>query len=121
MRDAETLTREGRGSAPGSAPHAEGPARLGWHAGALRALAVANARFWPPVLGEPQRELGRSEALAASIADPALRALALGKLAEERFNAEVAATLATLAPRPRRTGAIRGIVALEVLFDYLDG
>jgi hypothetical protein len=48
--------------------------------------------------------------------------LATEKLRGERFNAEVAATLATLAPRgAARTRATRAIVALELLFDYLDG
>jgi tetraprenyl-beta-curcumene synthase len=88
--------------------------------GALWALAVANARFWPTVAPQMRRELARWEAPATAIADPALRALALEKLREERFNAEVAATLATLAPRSRRPEAVRAIVALELLFDYLD-
>ena len=50
-----------------------------------------------------------------------MRELALSKLADEAFNAEVAATLATLAPAPHRTAVVKAIVALEVLFDYLDG
>jgi len=90
-------------------------------AGALRALALANARFWPTVAPAVRGELRRWQRPAAAIADPALRALALEKLADERFNAEVAATLATLAPAPRRPAAVRAIVALELLFDYLDG
>ena len=44
------------------------------------------------------------------------------KLQEEGFNAEVAATLATLAPRPHaHNGGPEAIVALEVMYDYLDG
>jgi tetraprenyl-beta-curcumene synthase len=89
--------------------------------GALRALAVANARFWPTVAPQVRRELARWEQPAREIPDGLLRTLALGKLTEERFNAEVAATLATLAPRASRPEAIRAIVALELLFDYLDG
>lgn len=50
-----------------------------------------------------------------------LGALALQKLSEEGFNAEVAATLATLAPRLHRRNVVEAIVALEILFDYLDG
>ena len=50
-----------------------------------------------------------------------LGALARAKLSEEGFNAEVAATLATLAPRPHRRRVVEAIVALEILFDYLDG
>ena len=87
----------------------------------LRALAVANARFWPTVAPAMWRSLGHWRAAAGQIPDPALRRLALGKLAGEAFNAEVAATLATLAPRRGRAGVVQAIVALEVLFDYLDG
>jgi tetraprenyl-beta-curcumene synthase len=43
------------------------------------------------------------------------------KLRDERFNAEVAATLATLAPTAYREPAIEAIVAFEVMYDYLDG
>jgi len=50
-----------------------------------------------------------------------MRALALAKLREESFNAEVAATLATLAPRAYRGRVVEAIVALEILFDLLDG
>lgn len=89
--------------------------------GPLRALAVANARYWPSVAPETHRELARWEQPAATIADPALRRLALAKLTRERFNAEVAATLATLAPAAHRAQTVRAIVALELLFDYLDG
>jgi tetraprenyl-beta-curcumene synthase len=90
-------------------------------AGSIRALAFANARYWPSVAPVVRRELTGWEAPAAGIADPALRALAVGKLREEHFNAEVAATLATLAPMAPRATAARAIVALELLFDYLDG
>ncbi|MGA9315941.1 MAG: DUF2600 family protein [Solirubrobacteraceae bacterium] len=85
------------------------------------ALVIANARFWPsvaPVVGE---QLRRWELRARAIKDPALRTLALEKLLEERFNAEVAATLATLAPREHRQSVIEAIVAYEVMYDYLDG
>lgn len=84
-------------------------------------LARANARFWPtvaPLLGRELRRAGRD---AEAIDDDGLRALALSKLADESFNAEVAATLATLAPRRVRAQSVRAIVAFELLFDYLDG
>jgi tetraprenyl-beta-curcumene synthase len=87
----------------------------------LMALALANARFWPSVFGRVRGELARWRGPASQIPDPALRTLALAKLEHEAFNAEVAATLATLAPRRQRAEAVRAIVALEVLFDYLDG
>ena len=92
-----------------------GQARVIW------ALLAANMRFWPTVAPVMWRELSRWRAVAAEIGDPALAALATEKLSSEAFNAEVAATLATLAPRRERARAVRAIVALEVLFDYLDG
>ncbi len=87
----------------------------------MRALALANARYWPSVAPVVASELARWQRSAERIADPALRKLAVAKLDEERFNAEVAATLATLAPCRARPAATRAIVALELLFDYLDG
>lgn len=88
---------------------------------ALRALAVANAVYWPSIAPVVARELACWRDPAQRIDDRALRALAVRKLNEEHFNAQVAATLATLAPRPARRAAVRAIVALELLFDYLDG
>jgi tetraprenyl-beta-curcumene synthase len=66
-------------------------------------------------------QLRRWQARALAIEDPVMRAFALRKLSEESFNAEVAATLATLAPRAHRERVIEAIVALEVLYDFLDG
>ena len=88
---------------------------------AMGALVAANARFWPIVAPTIHRELLAWEAPATAIPDPSLRSLALQKLWDERFNAEVAATLATLAPTANRTAATQAIIALELLFDYLDG
>ena len=88
---------------------------------ALAALALANARYWSTVAPHVQRELRHWQGPASAIGDPRLRALALEKLRRESFNAEVAATIATLAPREHRTDVSRAIVALELLFDYLDG
>ncbi len=85
------------------------------------ALVIANARFWPSVAPVVGKQLRRWEVRARAINDPVLRALALEKLLEERFNAEVAATLATLAPREHRQSVIEAIVAYEVMYDYLDG
>ncbi|MFI5004539.1 MAG: DUF2600 family protein [Solirubrobacterales bacterium] len=85
------------------------------------ALALANARYWPRVAPLVHAQLKRWEQRAHAIEDPALHALALEKLREERFNAEVAATLATLAPPEHRTAVVEAIVAYEVMYDYLDG
>jgi len=84
------------------------------------ALARANARYWPTVAPAARAELRRWDERAAAIPDPALQALARAKLREERFNAEVAATLATVAPRAHRRDVVAAIVALEVMYDYLD-
>jgi tetraprenyl-beta-curcumene synthase len=87
----------------------------------LSALLIANGRFWPTVAPLLRSELASWKQAARQIEDQSLRELALAKLDEEAFNAEVAATLATLAPRAARAPAVRAIVAFELLFDYLDG
>jgi len=85
------------------------------------ALVEGNVRFWPTVFPAVRRELQRWDRRARAIPNCVLRAQALAKLREERFNTEVAATLATLAPPVRRCIAVEAIVALEVMYDYLDG
>jgi tetraprenyl-beta-curcumene synthase len=85
------------------------------------ALVLANLRFWSTVAPLVNAQLERWEHRARAIEDPGLQALALLKLREERFNAEVAATLATLAPRQHRACVVEAIVAYEVMYDYLDG
>jgi tetraprenyl-beta-curcumene synthase len=85
------------------------------------ALVLANARYWTTVAPKVRVELARWSARAMQIEDPDLRAHALHTLEGEGFAAEVAATLATLTPHAHRAVAVRGIVALEVMYDYLDG
>lgn len=87
----------------------------------MGALALANLRFWPTVAPTMWRSLEHWRGATARIDDPALRLMALEKLRHEAFNAEVAATLATLAPHRERERVTEAIVALEVMFDYLDG
>jgi tetraprenyl-beta-curcumene synthase len=84
-------------------------------------MARANARYWPTVLPRVQKGLRAWEGTARRIPDDRLRQIALAKLDEERFNTEVAATLATLAPRQHRAAAVEAIVPLQVMYDYLDG
>jgi hypothetical protein len=81
---------------------------------ALAAMARANMRYWPTVLPRVQKGLRAWEGAAGRIPDDRLRQIALAKLDEERFNTEVAATLATLAPRRQRAAAIDAIVPLQV-------
>lgn len=85
------------------------------------ALAVALARYGQDIGPTVRSDLAAWSRRAHRIDDPRLRALALGKLAGEGFNAEVGAIFATRAPRAARVGVARGIVALELLFDLLDG
>jgi tetraprenyl-beta-curcumene synthase len=90
-------------------------------AGASLALLAAIVRYAFSVAALVRRELAHWARRADAIDDPGLRALALRKLDEERFNAEAAAMLATRAPRHHRAAAVRAIIALQVMFDYLDG
>jgi tetraprenyl-beta-curcumene synthase len=85
------------------------------------ALVLANVRYWSSVAPLVRRELRSWGQLANAIPDPHLRTLALEKLHAEHFNAEVAATLATLAPARQRESTVKAIVALELLYDFLDG
>ncbi|HEY7892322.1 MAG TPA: DUF2600 family protein [Solirubrobacteraceae bacterium] len=85
------------------------------------ALVLANMRYWTHVAPAVRRELKRWHLRAQEIGDPQLRALALSKLDSESFHAEAAAMLATFAPRAHRSSVAAAIVALELLFDYLDG
>jgi tetraprenyl-beta-curcumene synthase len=101
------------------APSALGSRRLLARAGL--ALLLANARYWTSVAWIVRGELKRWKLYAQAIEDPELRTLALAKLHGEAFHAEAAAMLATGAPRAHRASVIEAIVALELLFDYLDG
>jgi len=85
------------------------------------ALILANARYWATVAPKVRTELACWRARALEIEDRELRTLALHTLRDEGFAAEVAATLVTLTPRPQRATAVRAVVALEVMYDYLDG
>jgi hypothetical protein len=88
---------------------------------ASTALLLACARFALGLGMDVRAQTRRWQREAASIEDPRLRSLALCKLRQERFNAEAASFAATLCPSPHRRGVARAIMALEVMFDYLDG
>jgi tetraprenyl-beta-curcumene synthase len=85
------------------------------------ALVLASVRYRVSVAGEARRGLAGWERRAQAIGDPRLRDMALSKLRDERLNAEGAGMLATLAPRAHRSAAARAMMALQVLYDYLDG
>jgi tetraprenyl-beta-curcumene synthase len=89
-------------------------ARAGW------ALASAHARYWSSVAPLVRRQLSTWETRAADIPDPNLKDLARGKLANERFNVEAGAMIATIAPARYRERTVKAIVALQVMYDYLD-
>lgn len=55
-----------------------------------------------------------------AIPDPALNRIARTKLRSERFNVRVAAMIATIAPPEHRSGVVEAVVALQVMYDYLD-
>lgn len=90
-------------------------------AGAGGALALMSARYWTTVVPHAKRQVQRWHEHAQAIPTPDLRAIALAKLREEHFNVQTAPTFATLAPRDQRSNVIEAIVALQVIYDYLDG
>jgi tetraprenyl-beta-curcumene synthase len=85
------------------------------------ALVSANVRYWREVAPLVREELRGWERQARAIENAAVRAVALEKLDAESFNAEAAAMFATRVPREHRGYVVKAIVALELLFDYLDG
>ncbi len=85
-----------------------------------KALVLANVRYWITIAPFVRSRLDYWRRRAADIQDPALRLLALANLGEEGFNAQATATLATLAPRRYRQAASEAIVALQIIYDYLD-
>ncbi len=88
---------------------------------AAGALLLASIRYRLTVASLVRVQLARWERRAQAIPDVEIRALALAKLSGESFNAEAGAMLATFAPRAHRGDVVEAIVALELLFDLLDG
>jgi tetraprenyl-beta-curcumene synthase len=91
-------------------------------ASALDGIAVAGAlaTYRRTVVPGVRAELARRELAAGAIPDPELRGAALASLREKGLNAEATAVFAILAPRARRAGALRAMVALQTAIDYLD-
>jgi tetraprenyl-beta-curcumene synthase len=92
----------------------------GFMARAIWALACAQVRYWLGVDPIVRRQLRRWETCANEIPDPPLANLALSKITSERFNVEAGAMIATIAPAQFRGRAVEAIVALQVMYDYLD-
>lgn len=88
---------------------------------AWAALLAANFRYWRTVAPLADARIERWRSRAEAIPDEPTRQLALSKLDGERFNAEAGAMLATFAPAARRANVVEAIVALQLLFDLLDG
>lgn len=84
------------------------------------ALPATLWRYWATVLPRARRELRRWERRARQIPDPELRAHACATLRGEGGNAEGAALLALAAPRAHRARVVRLLVAVQVMYDYLD-
>lgn len=83
------------------------------------ALGSTVALYLASVLPVVRRELAHWRARAGEIPDPVLRRHATEGLAK-RGNIEGAALFAVLAPRPRRSQAIRALVAYQTTYNYLD-
>ncbi len=84
------------------------------------ALLVANVRYWRGVAPTVRGQLAGWRWAALAIPQPALRRAAIFKIDRERFNVELAATLATLASPRQRVRSTIAMVALQVAYDYLD-
>jgi hypothetical protein len=92
----------------------------GFVARAALALVLAHARYLSSVAPLVRSELRRWDTRAAKISDPLLQGLALGKLRNERFDFEAVAMIATIAPARHRERTVEAIMALQVMFAYLD-
>jgi len=86
-----------------------------------RLFAAAAGRYWLGVFPAVHRTQRRLLALAEAIPDPALREDALAAHRDKRSNSEGLAAMAVLAPAARRGALARGLVAYQLMLDYLDG
>lgn len=76
--------------------------------------------YWAAAYPRARRELRRWRRKARAIPDPSLRAFACATLRDEDGNAEGAALLALAAPPAHRDRVVRLLVAVQVMYDYLD-
>jgi tetraprenyl-beta-curcumene synthase len=83
-------------------------------------VPIMLSRYWLTIWPLARHALNGWKQLASSIPDAGLRRLALATHHDEHLNAEGAAIFATLAPWRLTPVLVRGLVAYQVLFDYLD-
>jgi tetraprenyl-beta-curcumene synthase len=86
-----------------------------------RVFVIAGARYWLQVFPAARRSQRRLLAHAQSIGDPVLREDALISHQQKRSNSEGLAALSVLAPVERRAALSGGLVAYQLMLDYLDG
>jgi tetraprenyl-beta-curcumene synthase len=89
--------------------------------GSVRLFATAARRYWLEVFPAARSCQRRFLTRAQSIPDPLLREDALVAHHDKRSNSEGLAALAVLAPAPRRAELACGLVAYQLMLDYLDG
>ena len=83
------------------------------------AFAGAARRYWVDVFPAVRRERSRWRQHAAEIPDPLLRTLALAA-EDDGGNVEGAAAFAAFVPRSQRAAVVRGLVAYQSTYNYLD-
>lgn len=83
-------------------------------------FASAAWRYWREIFPLVRRELTYWRRRAAAIPDPVLRRDALFTHHTKSRNSEGAAAYGILVPRVHLRSAVRGIVAFELMLDYLD-
>ncbi len=89
--------------------------------GSLRLFVSAGSSYWLGVFPVARSTQRRLQVRAAAIPDPMLRADALASHCDKRSNSEGLAALALLAPPANRDRIVRGLVAYQLMLDYLDG
>jgi tetraprenyl-beta-curcumene synthase len=83
-------------------------------------FCTAAERYWLTVFPHVARELRHWRSRARDIPHPVLRQHALTTHARKSSHAEGAAAFAVLAPLRARSLVVRGVVAFQAMYDYLD-
>ncbi len=85
-----------------------------------RTFLFATQRYWIAVFPSARHEIRRWRHRAATIADPALRALALETLETKWGNLEGAAAFAVFVPSAERLTVTRAALAWQAIYDFAD-